>query len=225
VTEREPETDARVADRLLDGEVTLEDVPAGWEQVAAVLRAAGDRTPGPRPPQSVLDALAAATVDRPRVLARRRIGFGIGLATVVVLGGTSAAATSGSLPDPVQDVAHDIAAAIGVHVPESHEPGPPTTGGSQDGEGHGRSDEAPGRPDDPGPPAEPGQPDDPSRSDEAPGQPEEVGGADDAPGAVPVTVGEAPPDHPEPPVDTAPPEDVGIGPGEGGEIEDDERSL
>jgi len=214
MTERDSEIDAPADDRFLDGGVAPHDAPAGWEQVAGVLRAAGDRTPGPRPPQSTLDAMVAAALDRPRVLARRRVGLGIGLAAAIVLGGTGVAAASGSLPAPVQDVAHDIAAIVGVHVPAGHEPGPPTTGGSQDGQGHGRSDEAPGRPDDPGPPADP---DDPSRSDEAPGQPEDVDASTDAPGDVPSNGGadHSPPDHPEPPVDPSQPEGVGLGQGRG----------
>ena len=45
---------------------------------------------------------------------------GIAVGALALMGGTAAAANSGSLPDPVQDVAHDVAGAVGVDVPDSH---------------------------------------------------------------------------------------------------------
>jgi hypothetical protein len=90
---------------------------------------------------------------------RRRIASIALAAGALGFGVTGAAAANGSLPDSVQEFVHDVGAAVGFDLPA----------GSQDGPGHGRSDEAPGRPE------VPGQPTTPGRSDEAPGRPDDPG--------------------------------------------------
>jgi hypothetical protein len=151
---------------------------------------------------------------------RHRVVRTLVIAGLVGAGATSAAAANGSLPSGVQGVAHDMADAVGLDIPEGN--GPPQSSGAQDGEGHGRSDEAPGRPDEPGQPADPG-----SRAEEAPGPPADVptgvgpeGTTPPEGGTIPGT-GETvpttslpeqvpdPPEDPGPPDDRGPPADAG----------------
>jgi hypothetical protein len=191
------ELDPRLEQLLGDG-----PAPEGWSEVAALLRQAADIEPNGAPAPHLLAALVAAATEPEapgrRVVARRTIGIAAA-AAAVVLGAGSAAAAGGDLPDPVQAVVHDVVGAVGLHVPDS--------GGSQDGPGHGRSDEAPGRPEVPGQPADPG------RSDEAPGRPEDPGRSEDAPGQDPAREPGPPEDLPaELPAqaeDTGAPEDPG----------------
>jgi hypothetical protein len=113
----------------------------------------------------VLDGAAGVPADELGQRRRQRVVRIALVAGALGLTATGAAAANGSLPDPVQDVVSDVAESVGITLPA----------GSQDGPGHGRSDEAPGRP------AVPGQPTDPGRSDEAPGRPADPG----APGVGP----------------------------------------
>ena len=77
---------------------------------------------GPAP--TMLAAMQAATsvpdTAYPDALAARRRRWVAGTAIVVgtLCLGTSAAALSGSLPDAVQDVVHDIAESIGLDIPD-----------------------------------------------------------------------------------------------------------
>jgi hypothetical protein len=134
--------------------------------------------PAPAPDAALLAELIAAV---PMPVEPRRHGLRIAMASGAFLLAASgaAAATTGSLPDGIQSAVHAAAGAVGIHIPDGDAQGPPTSGGSQDGPGHGRSDEAPGRPEDPGQPADPG------RSEEAPGQPEDPGSEGVGPEGVP----------------------------------------
>ena len=120
------------------------------------------------PSPAFLEALLAA-VPAPRRAPRRGVRIAVTSGALFLAAAGTAAAATGSLPDSIQSAVHAAAESVGINVPDAEPQGPPTTGGSQDGAGHGRSDEAPGRPEQPGPP------EDPSRSDEAPGQPEDPG--------------------------------------------------
>jgi hypothetical protein len=134
--------------------------------------------PAPAPDAALLAALIAAV---PMPVEPRRRGLRIAMASGAFLLAASgaAAATTGSLPHGIQSALHRAAEAVGIHIPDGDAQGPPTSGGSQDGPGHGRSDEAPGRPEDPGQPADPG------RAEEAPGQPEDPGSEGVGPEGVP----------------------------------------
>jgi hypothetical protein len=134
--------------------------------------------PAPAPDAALLAELIAA-VPMPVEPRRRGLRIAVASGAFLLAASGAAAATTGSLPDGIQSALHAAADAVGIHIPDGDAQGPPTSGGSQDGPGHGRSDEAPGRPDDPG------QPVDPGRSDEAPGQPEDPGSEGVGPEGVP----------------------------------------
>jgi hypothetical protein len=166
-------------------------------EVAALIRAATEDLDPLQggPPLPLLDGMLAAILDSGVVELADRRGRGLGrrvAVAAVVLGltatGAAAAAATGSLPASVQDVIHDLGGAVGLDLPA----------GSQDGEGHGRSDEAPGRPEQPGPPVDPG------RSDEAPGRPDDPGQGNQPP---------VDPGRPEEPGNGTPPTDPGNGNG------------
>ena len=187
--------------------------------VGRVLRAARarlDDVAGPDP--ELLAGLCASATTGGGVIdlsrARRHVVRTIVIAGIVGAGATGAAAANGSLPSSIQGVAHDVADAVGLDIPEGATP--PTSGGAQDGDGHGRSDEAPGRPDEPGQPADPG-----SRADESPGAPDDVptgvgpdGITPGDGGTIPGTGETIPPTQPEghePPADPGPPTSTGQG--------------
>lgn len=152
------------------------DPPDGWEDVTGLLRAAADVEPGADPPAALLAAMVETAGTPSRGPRRILIAVATGAFAVVAASGTAAA--TGNLPDPVQAVVHDLASDIGLDLPDADDRrGPATEPGSQDGPGHGRSDEAPGRP------ANPGRSNDSSsRTGEAPGRSADRGRSEDAPG-------------------------------------------
>lgn len=185
-------------EQLLDG-----DPPDGWDDVADLLRTAADVEPGVGPPAPLL----AAMVDAAGAPGRgpRRILIALAAGSFAVLAASGTAAATGYLPDPVQALVHDLASDVGLDLPDADDRrGPPTEPGSQDGPGHGRSDEAPGRPADPG-----RSNDSSSRTGGAPGRPDDGSGrSEQAPAHLddPATEAdrgrsaEAPGQQPEPPV-------------------------
>ena len=111
--------DEGTATRLLAGTVDPADAPPGYRRVVAVLAAA---RAVPRPGElaaagAAVRAFRAAASGPPA--ARRRIRPLLALvgAALVAFGGVAAAASTGSLPDPAQSVAHDTLRAVGVSVP------------------------------------------------------------------------------------------------------------
>ena len=159
-----PTGSTRVIDRLL-GDETVDSDPAVVEGLLVALLDGVDQ-PAAVPAPMFVAALVQAVPPAPRPR-RRGLKIAVASGALVLAGaGSAAAAASGALPDRLQSAVHAVAGSVGVAVPDG-DGGPPSTGGSQDGEGHGRSDEAPGRPE------EPGRPEDPGRSDEAPGRPDD----------------------------------------------------
>jgi hypothetical protein len=120
--------DPGTAERLLDGTVAPADAPPGFGPVADLLDAARG---GVTPPAADLGALASAaragaggavdpdspTPGRPPVLAKFLTLKAAAVAGVVLLGATSAAAATGSLPGPLQRTAHSTLSKVGVDVP------------------------------------------------------------------------------------------------------------
>jgi hypothetical protein len=113
--------DDDVAERLLDGDLRPDQAPAGYAEVAALLAAA---VAAPSPAElagrgAALAGLRAATRARPaipwgsgRPSRRRRVGL---LVAVAVWGLSTfgiAAATTGTLPDPIRDTARRIFATV-----------------------------------------------------------------------------------------------------------------
>ncbi len=109
--------DDETASRLLDRTVDPEDAPPRYAPVATLLAAAAaparpvELTGGP-PSVAALRSAGDAPRRRGRTV---RFAVVVGVA-VLALSGVAAAAT-GSLPDPVQSVAHHALAAVGVSVP------------------------------------------------------------------------------------------------------------
>jgi hypothetical protein len=164
MTSVSPPDDALAA-RLLAGQPRPHDLDGEYGAVARLLVIAGDglmeqaEPPHEATLAALRDAAIGSVIDLRARKRRRHIARTLVIAGVVGFGASAAAAANGSLPAPLQDVFHEFADLAGVDIPA----------GSQDGPDHGRSDEAPGRPEDPGRPV------DPRRSDEAPGQPAEPG--------------------------------------------------
>jgi hypothetical protein len=122
--------DEGTAERLLTGRMAPADAPAGYARTAAVLAAAS------APPDAeelageaaIVAVFAAAARSRPvgvRLLTPRRSRVLTKLLTlkaaavvlgVLVSGGVAAAAT-GNLPDPAQQVAHALLGGVGVPAP------------------------------------------------------------------------------------------------------------
>lgn len=122
--------DDNTVDGLLDG--SLESTPAAYENVSGMLSslAAVDGESDTDP--SFIEDMTRAVADyrpesrRKRVLSKLITAKAVSaIAGVVVLssGGVAAAAT-GSLPDPVQNVAHSAAAKVSVDLPKGHENNP-----------------------------------------------------------------------------------------------------
>ncbi|MCZ7526487.1 MAG: hypothetical protein M5U14_09005 [Acidimicrobiia bacterium] len=129
--------DDHTADRVLAGTVLPGDAPPGWEHAAEVLAAVA-RLPVELPAGEDLLARVVATVGRPATSRRCKVlsalgtkAATLGAAGVLSLGGVAAAAT-GSLPDPVQDVVSDAAGHVGLELPS---PGEATSGEPTSGEG------------------------------------------------------------------------------------------
>src|SRR5688500_13291766 len=112
--------DEQLAERLLSGQPRSEDLDGPYGAVAALLAAAARDEEVAAPGEAFLGELVAATAS-PVVPIRGRRGR-IAIAAVIVggsaLGASAAAAANGSLPDPVQEVFHDVADAVGVDIPD-----------------------------------------------------------------------------------------------------------
>jgi hypothetical protein len=116
------ELDPGTAERLLAGTVGPDDAPPGYQAVAGLLVAV--RQPGTdrelaREAAAIEDFRSAHAVTgggTVRSLGRRLAAPGI--VAAVVLTGASMAAAAGVLPAPVQRVAHDALAPLGIDVPD-----------------------------------------------------------------------------------------------------------
>jgi hypothetical protein len=188
----DPMSSHRIVDDLLvlDAVDDFDDVEFDYAVVEDLLQALAELDDPDNEPSPVFLAEMIAAIPAPATPARRGVRIAVVSGALVLAAAGSAAAANGSLPAPVQSAAHAVARAVGVDIPDGRQ-GPPESSGSQDGPGHGRSDEAPGRPDDPGQPADPG------RSDEAPGAPADPGSGGVGPdGTPPGQIGN---EHPDPP--------------------------
>jgi hypothetical protein len=120
--------DDDLAERLLDGDLPLDQAPAGYAEVAALLAA----TAAPPSPaelagqEAALAELRAATRARrtvPRATGRPGRRRRVGLLVAVAVGALSitgiAAATTGTLPDPIRDTARRILATVDDAMPMS----------------------------------------------------------------------------------------------------------
>ena len=107
-------------ERLLDGGA-IDDLPDALRPLGEVLAAA---TSAPSPQELEGSTAAAASFVTARAAAghtpRRTRSIGVSVFTVLMLAastGTAVAATRGSLPDPMQQVAHDALGVVGIGVP------------------------------------------------------------------------------------------------------------
>jgi hypothetical protein len=112
--------DDATIERLLDGGA-IDDLPDALRPLGEVLAAA---TSAPSPQELEGSTAAAASFVTARAAAghtpRRTRSIGVSVFTVLVLAastGTAVAATRGSLPDPMQQVAHDALGVVGIAVP------------------------------------------------------------------------------------------------------------
>jgi hypothetical protein len=127
--------DDDLAERLLDGDLSPDQAPAGYAEVAALL-AATVAAPGPAElagQEAALAELRAVTRTR-RAIAwgsgrpgrRRRVGLLVAVAVCALSATGIAAATTGTLPDPIRDTARRILATV-----DDATPMPSTTPGRQ----------------------------------------------------------------------------------------------
>ena len=124
--------DAGTAERLLAGTVAPADAPPGYGPTAAVLAAARAGVPVLAPNLAELARVAGESASQPGspsqtrrspVLVKLLTVKAAAAAGVILLGATSAAAATGSLPGAVQGVAHSVLSKVGVDVPgDSTEP-------------------------------------------------------------------------------------------------------
>jgi hypothetical protein len=127
--------DEDLAERLLDGDLRPDQAPAGYAEVAALL-AATVAAPSPAElagQEAVLAELRAVTRARraiPRGSGRpgrrRRVGLLVAVAVCALSTTGIAAATTGTLPDPLRDTARRIFATL-----DDATPMPSTTPGRQ----------------------------------------------------------------------------------------------
>jgi len=124
------ELDDVTAERLLRGEVSPSDAPAGYEHLAALIRQA--KQPATRQERATLPALpyaypvrSAAAAAAPmaggvRAARRRRwVVPAVVTAAVVALTATGAAAASGNLPAPAQNLVSRAADLVGISIPDA----------------------------------------------------------------------------------------------------------
>jgi hypothetical protein len=128
-----PPLDLETAERLLAGDLPLDEAPPGYAQVAALL-AAMVAAPGPEELKGRAAALAelrAVTRTRPsrartrlagRWSRRRRVGLAVVAVTGALATGGAAAAVGGHLPGSVREAARSILVTVG--GPESATPAP-----------------------------------------------------------------------------------------------------
>lgn len=120
-------TDDTTAERLLSGRLDPADAPPELGAVISLLASAAVPAEPADPDATLLTAMSVAArseVSTPRrmpmLLGARSAKIGaVALGGVLLMGGTAAAANSGALPDVAQDVAHDVAGAVGLDVPDS----------------------------------------------------------------------------------------------------------
>lgn len=123
-----PWLDSDTADRLLDGLIAPDDAPPGYAGVSRLVMAI--RRPPTASELASTDAAVAAAVAALNVVhaepstpprGRRRF-LRVKVAGVVFAGslfGTAGLAAAGVLPEPVQNVAADVLARVGIEVPRS----------------------------------------------------------------------------------------------------------
>ena len=118
---RDGSLDDTLAERLLDG-AGHDSVPARYLPLVSLVAAA--RTPATEAELAGQDAAVAVfRARRPvapgsRGRSHRAKGFLL-VSAVVVSTATGAAAATGNLPDPAQDLAAELLELIGIHVPSS----------------------------------------------------------------------------------------------------------
>ena len=118
--------DANTAERLLSGAVSAADAPPGYGAVASVLAAAASPGPVPEMDFEELARVVRRTADRTGPSPTRRSPMlgklltmkAAAAAGVILIGASGAAAATGTLPGPVQGVAHSTLANVGVDVPD-----------------------------------------------------------------------------------------------------------
>jgi len=116
--------DGETADRMLAGRVALEDAPPGYAAVVRLLDAASTMAgPDNRERERELVVVFAhavgspaprETAPRPSLPSRARL---VAATVAAALGATTALASTGSLPDPVQNIASSILDKLGISVP------------------------------------------------------------------------------------------------------------
>ena len=148
--------DDDLAERLLDGDLPPDQTPPGYAEVAALLAA---MVAAPRPAElagqeAALAELRAATRARRalppatgRPSRRRRVGLVVAVAVVGLSTTGIAAATTGTLPDPIRDTARRILGTVddATSIPSTtpgRQPAPstgdgPAVGATSEGQGAG----------------------------------------------------------------------------------------
>jgi len=130
--------DDGTADRLLAGALAPDDAPAGYAEVARLVRAArGPVTGDELLPLVPVDPTAAPATVITFAAARRRrtaVRVAAAAAAIVALTGTAAAAASGGLPGPAQRALSRASNAVGFDLPD----GKPGKGPKQ---GHGQGND------------------------------------------------------------------------------------
>lgn len=146
--------DDRTLDRLLSGSLDPDDAPPAYASVAALVRTArGPATPDELAGEARVVATVAQTVatgsgvdeitDRRRPMLAKLVSAKAAMAAAIVLaGGTAAAAGTGSLPSPAQNVVSSALSHVGVSVPDGH--GAHRAKGSP-ADHRGNADQAPGQ--------------------------------------------------------------------------------
>lgn len=116
--------DGETADRLMAGRVAWEDAPPGYAPVVRLLDAAClEAAPEEGDRERELVVAFALAVDSslpprraagPSMLSRARF---VAATLAVTLGATAGLAATGSLPDPVQDIASSVLDELGISIP------------------------------------------------------------------------------------------------------------
>jgi len=138
--------DALTADRLLSGEVSLDDAPPGYAGVAQLLGAAGRGLGAEGSVQEVatiaamqaaaLGHLAPVSARQEKKMLSKVLTVKAAAVAAVLLGAGSAAAATGSLPAGIQNPTSMVLAKIGISIPGPDNHGNGHTGTRGKSAGH-----------------------------------------------------------------------------------------
>lgn len=118
--------DDETMDRLLDGRIHPDDAPAGYQRVAALIAVAAKRATAhdhEQLPVGLADLITSSPTPITSARRHRRIGRKVAIVSSgFLLAATGVAAATNHLPAPVQAVVSDVAAQLGVNIPDARTP-------------------------------------------------------------------------------------------------------